>query len=186
MRRPAALAAIALSAALIARPGAAQECPPVPDQSARLAELFASVQAAPDAAAARADVNAMWEIWATAPDPRAQELLDLGMQRRAAFDLDAATEAFDRLVAYCPHYAEGYNQRAFVSFIRQDYGAALDDLERVMELAPDHVPAMTGLALSLMQLGRVKAGQGVLRRALRLNPWLPERSLLIGPPEKQL
>ena len=39
-----------------------------------------------------------------------------------------ATDALDRLVEYCPNYAEGYNQRAFVSFLRQDFEAALVEL----------------------------------------------------------
>ncbi|KKL65864.1 hypothetical protein LCGC14_2150700, partial [marine sediment metagenome] len=117
-------------------------------------------------------------IWADAPDARAQELLDEGLARRGAFDLDGARVAFDALIAYCPSYAEGYNQRAFIAFMREDYAAALVDLDRALARLPLHVAALSGKALTLMGLGRDGEAQEVLRAALTLNPWLPERGLL--------
>ena len=68
------------------------------------------------------------------------------------------------MVAYCPHYAEGYNQRAFVNFIARDYARALPDLEAAIERDPTHVAAIAGQALTLFGLGRMKAGRAVLRR----------------------
>ncbi|WP_102108908.1 tetratricopeptide repeat protein [Oceaniglobus roseus] len=165
---------------------AAADCPPPPDQTAALAELFDAARAAPNEAQGRQVSNAMWALWATAPDARAQEMLDRGMRRRGESDFDAAIAAFDELVAYCPAYAEGYNQRAFVNFLRQDYGTALTDLERAIELSPTHVAALAGMALTLMGLGRNVAAQSVLRQALELNPWLPERGLLVEPPGQKL
>ena len=173
---------------LLSAPGfaTAQACPPVEDRSAQSEKVLARIRAAPDEASARLLTNALWEIWAKAPDAAAQEMLDRGMQRRAAYDFEAAIAAFDELVAYCPGYAEGYNQRAFVNFLREDYAVALEDLERALELAPEHVAAMAGQALTLMSLGRVEAGQSVLRKALKLHPWLPERRMLIEPPGEDL
>ncbi len=78
-----------------------------------------------------------------------------------------------------PGLCRGYNQRAFANFIRQDYGRALEDLDLVLERSPNHIAAMSGKALTLMALGRVEAGQAVLREALKLNPWLRERDRLI-------
>lgn len=157
----------------------AESCPAVPDRSPDSAKVLDKIRAAPDEMSARLLTNDLWQIWAKAPDAKAQGLLDHGMERRAAYDFDAAIAAFDELTAYCPDYAEGYNQRAFVNFIRQDYATALEDLERALELAPDHVAAMAGQALTLMSLGRVELGQSVLRKALELHPWLPERHMLI-------
>ena len=76
--------------------------------------------------------------------------------------------------------------RAFVNFIRQDHATALEDLERALDLAPTHVAAMAGQALTLMSLGRTELGQSVLRRALDLHPWLPERHMLIKSPGEEL
>ncbi len=133
---------------------------------------------APDEQTARQLSNQLWEIWTTAPDVTAQELLTRGMERRAGYDFAGAVADFEKLIAYCPNYAEGYNQRAFISFIRQDYEASLVDLERALELTPDHIGAASGRALALLQLGQNRQGQIALREALALNPWLSERGYL--------
>ena len=159
-------------------PVGAFACPAPPDHRAALDALFAQVQGAETERDARILANEMWEFWADAPDAHAQELLDEGMTRRAAHDLAGAVTAFDALTAYCPDYAEGYNQRAFVNFIRQDYDAALPDLERALALSPRHLGALTGQAMTLMALERPGEAALALRRALDLNPWLAERHLL--------
>jgi tetratricopeptide (TPR) repeat protein len=159
-------------------PAGALACPAPPDHRAALDELFAQVAQAETERDARLINNEMWGLWADAPDAHAQDLLDEGMARRASHDYDGAVAAFDALVAYCPDYAEGYNQRAFVNFIRQDYAAALPDLERALDLSPRHLGVLTGQAMTLMALERPGEAALVLRRALDLNPWLSERHLL--------
>jgi tetratricopeptide (TPR) repeat protein len=181
MRLPTLLLALVLPAL-----AAAEDCPAPPDHSAARARLVEATRAAPDAAEARRLMDQLWRIWTAAPDARAQALLDHGMARREAYDFDAALAAFDDLVAYCPAYAEGWNQRAFIHFLKTDYALALEDLEAALVLAPDHIAALAGQALTLMNLGRTEAGQSVLRQALALNPWLPERGMLIEPPGEDL
>ncbi|WP_424984963.1 tetratricopeptide repeat protein [Microbulbifer sp. S227A] len=168
------LTILAVLATTVAR---ADGCPPAPDHSVALAGLVAQIQSAGSETEARQISNRMWEYWADAPDEPAQDLLDRGMERRAAYDFLAAYQAFDRLVAYCPHFAEGYNQRAFVSYLRQDFPAALTDLDRALELSPDHIAALSGRALTLMGLRRLDEARRDMARALALNPWLPERGL---------
>lgn len=168
--------------ALISLPVQAQTCPPLPDLAKLSQPVMAALQQARDPASAQLLTNQMWEIWTTAPDEKAQQLLDSGIQMRSVQDFDAALAAFEQLVDYCPDYAEGYNQRAFINFIRQDYALALEDLELALQRSPLHIAAQTGKALTLMQLGRVRAGQAALRAALALNPWLPERDRLIDEP----
>ena len=165
---------------LIALPASAQSCPELPPRADEKATLMEAVRLAPDAISARRSAHELWKFWAIAPDDKAQQLLDHGMARRGSYDFDAAKTAFDALIAYCPDYAEGYNQRAFIKFLREDYAAAISDLEKTIELAPDHIAALAGMALTLDRLGRIKASQSVLRQALALNPWLPERAMLIG------
>ncbi len=161
-------------------------CPSPPDTSAELETLLAEVQTADSEAEGRLITNQMWELWATAPDDAAQAVLDSGLRKRASYDFLGALAEFDKLVDYCPDYAEGYNQRAFVNFIRQDYAIALEDLNRALDLSPRHVAAMAGKALTLMGLGRMTEGQDVLKQALALNPWLPERRMVLPPKGKDL
>ncbi|MGG7643636.1 tetratricopeptide repeat protein [Rhodovulum sp. YNF3179] len=177
---------LVLTLAFAAPAPALADCPPLPDRAEERARLMEDLRNAPDPLAGQRASDAMWAFWATAPDARAQEMLDRGMARRAAYDFDGARAAFEDLIAYCPEYYEGYNQRAFVRFLTGDYGGALEDLNRTLARRPDHVGALSGKALTLMQLGRIKASQGVLREAVKLNPWLPERGLLIEEPGTEL
>ena len=165
---------------------ASAECPPAPDIIDAESALLEQVQAAGNEFQARPHSLGLWQLWTTAPDETAQALLDRGMDARASWDFLAATEAFDRLVEYCPNYAEGYNQRAFVNFLREDYAAALVDLDRAIELSPRHVGAISGKGLTLIGMDRVDEAQVVLREAVTLNPWLSERHLLIEPPGEKL
>lgn len=165
----------------LASPVVAETCPPAPDHSAALADIIVELQAAPFPADAQRISDGLWQLWTDAPDDKAQALLDRGMSQRARSDLLGARDTLDELVAYCPDYAEGYNQRAFAHFLRQDFAAALVDLDRTLEIVPNHVGALAGKGLTLIGLGRDAEAQEALKAAVALNPWLNERSLIKDP-----
>lgn len=140
--------------------------------------MIAEARKATNPAEGQAASQKMWRIWLRAPDPAAQEVLDEGMRRRASFDYAGARAQFDALVDYCPDYAEGYNQRAFVAYLSEDYTAALSDLDAALRLSPDHVGAQSGRALTLMRMGRLREARVQMLEALENNPWLGERALV--------
>ena len=169
---------LTLIAFLAAGPAWATACPAPPDHGAELSRLIQAARAATDEATGRQVSNDMWALWADAPDEKAQEMLDRAMARRASYDFDGAMAAAEELISYCPDYAEGYNQRAFIHFLREEFKAALPDLDRTLELSPRHVAALTGKALTLHALRRNAEAALALRSALEMNPWLGERHLL--------
>ncbi|WP_187432363.1 hypothetical protein ROLI_014760 [Roseobacter fucihabitans] len=154
------------------------DCPAVTDHSSEMERLFEQARAAPNDMAGRGISDKMWQIWLQAPDEAAQATLDRGMRQREVSDFVGALDEFSRLVAYCPHYAEGFNQRAFIHFLRKDYANALSDLDQALALSPFHVGARSGRALSLMSLGRIREAREDLLLALENNPWLSERFLM--------
>ncbi|WP_341366569.1 hypothetical protein [Yoonia sp. BS5-3] len=166
---------------VLASPAWADICPASPDHSARVHELFEGLAVAESQAQADGLNAELWALWTDAPDDKAQLLLDQGMQLRAMFDLLNARDVLDQLVEYCPDFAEGYNQRAFVSYLRQDYAAALIDIDRTLALNPNHTGALSGKALTLIGMGQMDGAQEALRAAVALNPWLQERALLTEP-----
>ena len=167
-----------LSALILAAGPVFAECPPPADISPEIDILIDAANAAQNDTAGRAVSDQMWLLWLRAPDAAAQEVLDRGMRARSSFDFLAASEAFTTLIDYCPSYAEGYNQRAFISYLREDYAAALEDLDRTLALSSDHVGAQSGRALTLLNLGRLSEARLQLLEALENNPWLSERFLL--------
>jgi tetratricopeptide (TPR) repeat protein len=166
---------------LVAAPAFAETCPPVADHSVRLLQIIASLGAAKGQEEASIFSQELWALWTDAPDERAQALMNDGMARRSNYDFLGSRTALNRLIEYCPAYAEGYNQRAFTNYLQQDFEAALVDLDRALNILPTHVAALSGKALTLMGLGRSAEAQEVLRAALALNPWLQERALLAEP-----
>ncbi|MEQ6248556.1 tetratricopeptide repeat protein [Sulfitobacter sp. HNIBRBA3233] len=156
----------------------AADCPPAPDVEAELDTLIAQANGAENFTQGREASDAMWRLWLRAPDQGAQDLLDRGMRRRDVFDLLGAYGDFTALTDYCPDYAEGWNQRAFVSYLREDYAAALVDLDRALELQPRHVGAQSGRGLTLMQMGRLAEARKQMLEAVDNNPWLGEAALL--------
>lgn len=154
------------------------ECPAPPDHSAAFEKLVEKIRAAESDAQARPLSQDMWALWADAPDDTAQAILDRGMGMRESYNYRGALQEFDRLVEYCPDYAEGYNQRAFVNFLAGRFERAVPDLEKALVLSPRHVAARAGLALTFMQLGKRDAARAQLMIALEDNPWLSERHLM--------
>ncbi|MEM9710110.1 MAG: hypothetical protein AAF871_15120 [Pseudomonadota bacterium] len=167
-------------------PAAHAACPVGRDISQNSAELLLELRETTSEYSARLINAALWNLWLSAPDQAAQDLLNSGMSKIRSADYSGADADFDALIAYCPDYAEGYNQRAFSAYLQADYERALEDIDAALERTPTHLGALSGKALTLFGLGRIDAGQDVLREALALNPWLPERRFLIEKPGEQL
>jgi tetratricopeptide (TPR) repeat protein len=175
------------SLALLPLPAMA-ECPAQDDAAlaAERAPLFRALKAAPNEMRGREIAGRIWRSWHQAPDARAQELLDAGLARIRYADYGDAERVLTELVAYCPDYPEGWNQRAFARFLAGDLDGALEDLDRTLELEPRHFGALSGRALTLLRQGRVEPGQKALRDAVEVNPWITERHLLVEPPGQKI
>ncbi|MEM1233431.1 MAG: hypothetical protein AAGH70_04830 [Pseudomonadota bacterium] len=171
--------------ALFAAPAFAQ-CPANPEIAEAEAALFARIQSLPSGGGVGPLNGELWALWTQAPDAAAQDLLDAGMEALRLGDFGFAAAQLDELIAYCPDYAEGYNQRAFVHYLQFEFTPALARLEEAEARSPNHTGVLTGMALTLIGLGRDDDAQAPLRRAVALNPWLSERALLVEPPGQEL
>jgi len=127
-----------------------------------LLEQLASAETELEGRAAEASV---WRYW-------------FDMQRRKAYDYEAAEKYLDEVVKLAPHYAEGYNQRAFVRFLRDNPIAAEIDLQNTLKLEPKHFGALSGLFHVLRMQDRQDAALSALKEAVKIHPWLQERFAL--------
>lgn len=143
------------------------------------AALFKDLANASSEQEGRAAESAVWRYWFNqAPTPEVRASLDAGIERREAYDFEAAENHLDLVVEAAPDYSEGHNQRAFVRFLRENYAAAQTDLETALELEPDHFGAMSGLHHILRIQNRHEAAMALLQQAVIIHPWLNERSAL--------
>ena len=179
--------ALLLIALLMPAPALAAECPPSdPALAAARAPLFGQLRTAPDEATGRRIAGEIWSSWNVAPDAMAQDFLDRGIQKIAWQDLGEAERLLGELIAYCPAFPEGWNQRAFARYLGGDLEGAMADLDETLALEPRHFGALAGKALTLFRMEKLDQGQAVLREALDINPWLSERHLLTEPPGKRI
>ncbi len=151
-----------------------------PDERSR---LFEELRNAPTEPAARAAEDAIWKMWmAQGPTPEVRRDVAQAMDARGSYDFDKALGILDGVVAAAPDYAEGWNQRAFIWFLKENYDESLADLDRTLELEPKHFGALAGKALVLMRQGRTELSQEALRQAIEIDPWLKERHMLVPKP----
>jgi tetratricopeptide (TPR) repeat protein len=173
---------------LLAAPSAAlAEACVLPDAATVAAQrdpLFDKLLAAPDEQRGNAQARVIWDIWHIAPDPKSQNLLNLGKRKLRAAEYAGAQETLTDLIEYCPEYAEGWNQRAFAKFLAGDLDGSLEDLERTLQLEPRHFAALAGKGLTLLRQGRTLLAHQAIRQAVALHPWLSERHLL--PPDQKI
>ncbi len=149
--------------------------------------LFQALKSAPTEDAAREIENEIWLTWLDeAPDAKSRELVDTGMSRRKVYDLDGALKSLNEAVELYPNYAEAWNQRAFVLFLKGNLDASLEDVDQALELEPRHFGALAGKALILLQQGRIQLSQNALRQAVEIHPFLKERHMLVQPKGQDL
>jgi len=165
----------------LAAPAVAESCGTVADSTAEIDALIARAQAADSYPAGAEVMDAMWEVWMRAPDGWSGELMDLAQESLGMRDPERALKALDELVAYCPGWAEGWNQRGYARFLAGDTEGALADVDRALAIAPNHVAAIAGRGVILWKAGDEAAGRAEIARAIALHPWLPERGLLMAP-----
>jgi len=116
--------------------------------------------------------HAMWAIWFRGASPEANHQLFRGAQALGRRDFDHAISHFDRAIAFCPTFAEPYNQRAIAKFLLERYDDAIVDSRKAVELMPIHFGAWAGMGHCHTHLGRLKCALKCYEKALEINPHL--------------
>ena len=150
-------------------------------EAAERERLFSALAAASNSMEANALSSEIWTLWFHAPNAEAATVMEQALEKRAAQDYAGAATILDELVVSAPDWAEAWNQRATIRYLLRDFEGSLADIDRVLALEPKHFGALSGEALILMQQGKMAAGQLVLRKAVKIHPFLSERALLTEP-----
>jgi tetratricopeptide (TPR) repeat protein len=142
------------------------------DRTRGLDFLFGALKAAPDEASARHVEARIWAQWMATPSDTAQLLMARVKTALDAKQLDVALELLDAIVKLRPDYVEGWNRRATVYYLKDDYDHALRDIEQVLAREPRHFGALAGLGMIMRDLGDDKRALDAFRKALAINPHL--------------
>ena len=135
-----------------------------------LRRLYARLQAAASEKASRPIVDAIEQLWLTSGDKNIDFIMQNAIMALDQNDYETAMELLNRVIALRPGYAEGWNKRAMVHFMKKQYGPALHDLRAALALDPHHFQALHGLALVMNEIGNKRSALQAYRILLRYYP----------------
>jgi tetratricopeptide (TPR) repeat protein len=117
--------------------------------------------------------SALWAIWYRADSPENNRTLQEVRLLIGNQQIDEAVELAGRLIAAAPRFAEAFNQRAIARFIQGRFAESAEDCQRVLQLNPYHLGALSGLAQCQLQAGKPREALQTLRRLLKIQPYSP-------------
>jgi tetratricopeptide (TPR) repeat protein len=142
------------------------------DRNRGLDFLFGALKAAPDEASAKHVEARIWALWLQTPSDTAALLMMRAKSAMDAQQMDVALKLLDAVVKLRPDYVEGWNRRATLYYLKNDYAHSLQDIEQVLVREPRHFGALAGLGMIMQDLGDEKRALDAFRKALAVNPHL--------------
>jgi len=151
-------------AILIAAPALADQNDP------RLDALFEQLRSAPSAEAAAPIDAEIWRIWLEHADRRTEEVTLIGTAFMNSGRARLAELAFKEALDRSPDFAEAWNKRATLRYLKGDYDGSVEDCAHVLKLEPRHFGALSGLGLINMAVEDYKAAIAWFEQALAVHP----------------
>jgi tetratricopeptide (TPR) repeat protein len=142
------------------------------DPTNNLDTLFSALKIAPDEASSKAIEERIWALWLISGSDTCNLLMTRAKAATDAKDYDLALKLLDAIVAIKPDYVEGWNRRATLYYLKDDYAHAIADLSKVLTLEPRHFGALSGLGQMLQEIGDDKDALEAYRKALVIDPHL--------------
>ena len=139
----------------------------------RLDALFEQLLAADNPGTARSIEGTIWRIWTESGNETIDELMTLGIAAMGNGQFDTALESFDAIIEAAPDFAEGWNKRATLYYLIEEYPASVRDVEATLRLEPRHFGALSGMGLIYTALEDDARALKWFERGLAVNPNMP-------------
>jgi len=147
-----------------------------PDSTAESSEvldrLFGQLRQAEDDKSAKLLEKAIQTLWLRSGSPTADLLMKQAGDAMNEQNYGAALVILDTVVELYPDFAEGWNRRATLHYLRGDYTSSLRDIDQVLSLEPRHYGALSGQGAIFKDRGDGRKALRALRRARTVNPRL--------------
>lgn len=114
----------------------------------------------------------LWGAWCRSRNAEADRLFRAGVDAMQRGKLEVSEELFTRVIENEPEFAEGWNKRATVRYMRQDFRGSITDCQQTLVRNPNHFGASAGQGLCHMSLGEAREAAICFRRALEIHPHL--------------
>jgi Flp pilus assembly protein TadD len=139
-------------------------------RQARLDRLFERLAAATDPEDAKRYESGIESLWQGSGSDTADLLTSRALELAAADDNDGALKLLGAALHVKPDYAEGWNKRATLFFLKGDYAGAMRGIRETIRHEPRHYGAWAALGRILEQSGDDRRALDAYRRAIAINP----------------
>ena len=123
--------------------------------------------------------QSIWRIWARSGDPAVDRLYERGIREMNEGSLIRAISTFTEIIKLKPDFAEGWNKRATLYFMTEQYDKSLEDCDEVMKRNPYHFGALSGYGHIHLAFNLPEQAIEYFNRALAINPNMSSIAKLI-------
>lgn len=140
-----------------------------------LQQLFSNLQQADNGETANDIALKIWDRWmSTSGDTATDEMMERGVFYMQTGNLQVAEDVFSNIIEKHPEYAEAWNKRATVRFLRSNWSGSADDIAHVLAIEPKHFGALSGLAMIRLHQGEYSSALSIYEKVLEIHPFSPD------------
>ena len=139
---------------------------------AKLDALFLKLSGSLSSIEAAETEDLIWNLWHTHKSTEAEDALDEAARMLASRDFTLAETRLSMLVNTWPGFAEAWNKRATLNYLRRRDKASVRDIQQVLAIEPRHFGALSGFGQICLRHGRPAHALSAFEAALKVHPHL--------------
>ncbi len=144
---------------------------PQPQTPAELrADLYQRLAASGDADETDGLVGLLFTAYGQSGSDTGDLLLERARKAMGEKEFDAAGKILDSTIALLPDWAEGWNARATLRYLDDDYDGSMADVAETLKREPRHLGALMGMSHILEARDKKEEALTVCERVLAIAP----------------
>ena len=142
------------------------------EQASTLDQLFLELKRERNEKSAGRIAKKIWAEWFKSGSASIDLMMTWSQDAVKARKFHVALDFLDQIVTLQPDYAEGWNRRATLHFMMNNYSKSVADIKRTLALEPRHFGALSGWGMILKNTGQKKQALKVFSQALEIYPMM--------------
>ncbi|MEI5678744.1 hypothetical protein G6N74_14435 [Mesorhizobium sp. CGMCC 1.15528] len=138
----------------------------------RLDALFGELKRERNERAAQRIAQRIREEWNRSGSASIDLMMQWSQKAMEEQKFDIALDFLDQVVTLDPSYSEGWNRRATVHFMMQNFGKSMSDINQTLRLEPRHFGALAGMAQIMKERGNKQLALNAWQRVLDIYPMM--------------
>ena len=138
----------------------------------KLDGLFTELKRERNEKAAERIAGRIWEEWGRSGSASIDLMMEWSKTAMDGRKFDVALDFLDQVVTMRPTYSEGWNRRATVHFMMNNFSKSMSDINQTLRLEPRHFGALAGMAEILKNGGKKELALNAWQRVLDVYPMM--------------